>query len=230
MRTALYVLLALAAAPAFAGQTVYKWVDEKGVTHFSDQPIAGAEKVELSSGPNRASAPAPSYAAPSSTPPTQAGPAYSRFAVVSPQQDQSFINTGGKVTVQLAATPAIGNGHTVALYLDGSKVSDFGPTSMSHEFTEISRGTHTLKAVISHNGRTIQETSPVTFHVRQESVANPPVGPGMRQNTPKRTAGNKLTTRQPTYQALNGSKATIDPRTNMPVTKKPAPAGPKAGN
>lgn len=231
MRTALYVLLALA-APAFAGQTVYKWVDEKGVTHFSDQPVTGAEKVELSSGPNRAATPAPTYSPPTSTPaPTKAGPVYSRFVITSPQQDQSIINTGGKVSVQLDATPAIGNGHTVTLYLDGSPVSDFGPTATTYEFSEMPRGTHTLKAVVSQNGKTIQETPSVTFHVRQESAAKPPVGPTMRQNPPKRTAGNKLRTTQPTYQALNGSKAAIDPSTNKPVVTKPAtPVGPKAGN
>lgn len=230
MRTALYVLLALA-TPALAGQTVYTWKDEKGVTHFSDQPVAGAEKMELSSGSSKSATPAPTYTAPSSEPATPAGPAYSRFVIESPQQDQSFVNTGGKVTVQVAATPALGVGHTIALYLDGSPVPGFGPNSMSHEFSEMPRGTHTVKAVISGNGRKIQETPPVTFHVRQESVAKPPVGPTVRPNPPKRTAGNKLTTRQPTYQALNGGMATIDPVTNKPVVTKPAkPSGPKAGN
>lgn len=230
MRTALYVLLALA-APAFAGQTVYKWVDEKGVTHFSDQPIAGAEKVELSSGPNRAATPAPSYTPPTPQEPAKAGPVYSRFVVESPQQDQSFINTGGKVTVQLAATPALADSHTVALYLDGSRVSDFAPTAMSHEFSDMTRGTHTVKAVVSQGGRTIQETPSVTFHVRQESAAKPPMGPAMQSSKPKRTAGNKYTTTQRTYQALNGGKASIDPETNLPVNTQPAAAvGPRAGN
>jgi hypothetical protein len=229
MRTALYVLLALA-APAFAGQTVYKWVDEKGVTHFSDQPIAGAEKVELSSGPSRASSPPPSYTPSTPQQPTNPGPAYSRFVVVSPQQDQSFINTGGSVTVSLASTPAINSNHTVTLYLDGAPVSGFSP--MSHQFSDMPRGTHTVKAVVTEGGRTIQETPPVTFHVRQESIANPPVGPAMRNtNKPKRTAGNKLTTKQPSYQALNGGKPAIDPSTNLPVKAKPAQkTGPKAGN
>ena len=229
MRTALYVLLALA-APAFAGQTVYKWVDEKGVTHFSDQPVAGAEKVELSSGANRSASPPPAYTppAPQETPP-KAGPAYSRFVIASPQQDEAIINTGGKVTVQIAASPAIDAKHSVALYLDGAPVSGFDPNGTSHEFSNMPRGTHTVKAVVSERGKTIQETPAVTFHVRQESAAQPPVGPAMRSKPPKRTAGNKLVTKQPTYAALNGAKATIDPRTNLPVSTKPAPAvGPKA--
>ena len=86
------------------------------------------------------------------------------------------------------------------------------------------RGTHTVKAVISAGDRTIQETPVVTFHVRQESAAQPPVGPTLRGKPPKRAAGNKLQTKQPTYAALNGDKAAIDPRTNMPVRSKPAPA------
>ena len=223
MRTALYVLLALA-APAFAGQTVYKWVDEKGVTHFSDQPVAGAEKVEMSSGANRPASPPPSYMPPAPQETRKAGPAYSRFVIASPQQDQAFINTGGTVTVQLAATPSISPNHSVTLYLDGAPVSDF--SGDSHEFSNMPRGTHTVKAVVSAGGKTIQETPVVTFHVRQESAAQPPVGPAMRSKPPKRAAGNKLVTKQPTYAALNGSKAAIDPRTNLPVKTKPTPVVP----
>lgn len=226
MRTALYVLLALA-APAFAGQTVYKWVDEKGVTHFSDQPVAGAEKVELSSGTNRAASPTPAYtpSAPQESK-AKAGPAYSRFAIESPQQDQAIVNSGGKVTVQLAATPAIDGKHSVALYLDGAPVADFNPRGMSYEFSNLPRGAHTVKAVVSEGGRTIQETPAVTFHVRQESIAKPPAGPTMRSQPPKRTAGNKLATKQASYAALNGGMAKMDPRTNMPVRTKPAPVVP----
>lgn len=234
MRTALYVLLALA-VPAFAGQTVYKWVDEKGVTHFSDQPVPGAEKVELSGGSKRSSESAPVYSPPAQQDsPVQKGPAYARFVVESPQQDESIVNTGGAVRVRLASTPAISGGDLVALYLDGSPVADFNPNAMSHEFASMPRGTHTLKAVVSTaQGKLLQETPDVTFHVRQQSAAQPPVGPAMRNNNsaPRRTSGNKLRTEQPTYSALNGGNGKIDPRTNMPIVTKPlpAPSGPKAG-
>lgn len=230
MRTGLYVLLALA-VPAFAGQTVYKWVDEKGVTHYSDQPVAGAEKVELSSGPSHSSTPTPTYAPRSQSPePRQRGPVYARFVVESPQQDEAIINTGGVVRVRLASTPAISSGHIVSLYLDGERVEDFPSLTMSHQFSNMPRGTHTVKAVVStQDGKPVQETPPVTFHVRQESAAQPPVGPALRNNKPKRTAGNKLWT-LPSYAALNGGKTALDPRTNLPIVQKPAPAGPKSGN
>lgn len=227
MRTALYVLLALAAVPAFAGQTVWKWVDEKGVTHFSDQPVPGATKMELNSAPSSSSEPAPTYTPPPTTS-RQTGPAYSRLAIESPQQDESIINTGGKLTIRMSSTPAIGHDHIVALLMDGAPVPGFPPNGGSYELSDVPRGTHTLKLVVSNQrGDVIQESQPTTFHVRQESIAKPPVGPTLR-NPPKRTgAGNKMRTNQPTYQALNGGRGQIDPNTNLPVRTQPAPTGPK---
>lgn len=228
MRTALYVLLALTAVPAFAGQAVWKWVDEKGVTHFSDQPVPGATKMELNSAPAPSAPPAPTYTPPPSAAPVT-GPSYSRLVVESPQQDESVINTGGKVTVRLATTPALSQDHVVALYLDGARVQDFPPNALSHELSELTRGTHTLKAVVSTlQGQVVQESRPTTFHVRQESIARPPTGPNLRNPPkPRTSAANKLRTTQPSYQALNGGRAQIDPKTNMPVTTQPAAGGPK---
>lgn len=228
MRTALYVLLAMA-MPAFAGQTVWKWVDEKGVTHFSDQPVPGATKMELNSS-SRAPEPTPTYTPPpaSSTERASSGPAYARFVIESPQQDEAIINTGGKVTVRIASTPALAQGHSVILYLDGARVQDFSPTATSHEFSEMPRGTHTVKAeVASSQGTRIQETPAVTFHVRQESAANPPVGPNLRNPPRRQGAGNKMRTSQPSYAVLNGAPPKIDPNTNLPVRTKPAANGPK---
>jgi hypothetical protein len=36
-----------------------------------------------------------------------------------------------------------------------------------------------------------------------------------------------MRTAQPTYQALNGGRAQIDPDTNLPLKTQPAPNGPK---
>jgi hypothetical protein len=242
MRTALYVLLALAAVPAYAGQTVWKWVDEKGVTHFSDQPVPGAEKLEYGDSKRDTSPTAPA-APPAQQPqePEQKGPAYSRFVIESPRQDEAIINTGGQVQVRLATEPALSNEHTVSLYLDGQPAAGFPSGASSLDLAEMPRGTHTVKAVVTNSrGTVLQETPPVTFHVRQESRAQPPVGPAMRNPNRPRTSGNKMPsnqlpnnkmpTSQPSYAALNGGKASLDPRTNMPIETKPAKSnGPKAG-
>jgi hypothetical protein len=66
----------------------------------------------------------------------------------------------------------------------------------------------------------------VEFTVRQESIAQPPVGPSMRpppKPTPRPRGANKLPTTQPTYGALNGTTPVINPATNLPYPKKPAP-------
>ena len=55
MRAILFILLWVACAAAFSA-TVYRWVDENGVTHYSDQPHEGAEKVTVSA-PQTYSAP-----------------------------------------------------------------------------------------------------------------------------------------------------------------------------
>lgn len=232
---ALTLMLASAASLAVAGQTVWKWVDDKGVTHFSDQPVPGATKMELNSSPTRSeSTQAPSYSAPAQArEPVQKGPAYVRFVVERPQPDETVINTGGRVAVQLGSSPAIQNGMSIALYLDGALVQDYSSPAMSHELTNVPRGTHTLKAVVSTpQGEPVQETPPITFHVRQESAAQPPVGPALRNQPKPRSNGasNKMRASQPTYSALNGAPARVDPRTNLPPVAKPLPGGPRTGN
>ena len=227
MRTAVYVFLALASMPALAGQAVWKWVDDKGVTHFSDQPVPGATKMELNSAPRSSNEPTPTYSTSPTTTTRPTGPAYSRLAVESPQQDETIVNTGGKVIVRLAVSPAIAQDHVVSLFMDGARVDGFPPNGTSHELSDVPRGAHTLKIVIStQQGQSIQESQPTTFHVRQESVAKPPVGPNMRNPSKPRTS-NKMRSTQPTYQALKGRRPEIDPDTNMPVKMQPPPGGPK---
>jgi hypothetical protein len=48
------LFLVAAAAPAFA--QVYKWVDERGVTHYGERPPQGSKASEV---PNRLASPAP---------------------------------------------------------------------------------------------------------------------------------------------------------------------------
>ena len=43
--TLLFILVIPLAVPSLA-QTIYKWEDESGQTHFSDTPMEGATEVE----------------------------------------------------------------------------------------------------------------------------------------------------------------------------------------
>jgi len=232
MRTALLLLLALAApvlSSTAAATDVWKWVDEKGVTHYSDQPVAGATKIEVRTGNVvDTSSTSTSASSPAASPSAQAAaPAYRNFEIWRPEPDQSIINTGGQVNVEIRVEPSVLPLHQLTLYLDGKLVTGFPRNTLSYGLSDVSRGAHSVSAVIMDQySKTILESPTVVFHVRQESVAQPPVGPSLRPPPPKPTprgaAANKVLTQQPTYGALNGGTPVIDPATNLPVATKPA--------
>lgn len=176
MRTALLVLVLLA-APALAAQTVWKWVDAKGVVHYSDRPMPGAERIELNVGTSgsRAAPPPPSPSPPTSTQSREAsGPAYQTLEIWKPANDEAIINTGGRVDVSIRIEPEVRDGHSLYLYMDGRLVEGFAPNTEDFQLTEVPRGTHTLIGVVlDGRGNRVAQTSPVTFHVRQTSVLNP---------------------------------------------------------
>ena len=233
MRTALLLLLA-SAAPVLSGPAhaadVWKWVDEKGITHYSDQPVAGATKIEVRTGNVIETTPTVSSSSSSSAPQQPAVTNYRNFEIWRPEPDQTFSNTGGQINVEIRIDPGLQPLHQLSLYFDGKLVTGFARNALSYSLSDVPRGAHQVTAAVTdQNGKTIQETKAVVFHVRQESIANPPVGPGVRPAPPKPTprAGNKMATQQPSYNALKGPvHAVIDPATNLPVVKKPAP---KAG-
>jgi hypothetical protein len=172
MRSILFTLLSIVCTAAIAG-TVYKWVDEDGVTHFSDQPHENAQKVELAA-PQTYSAP-PRAAAPASSPRTAAQPpasAYQSCALVAPTNDQTFPNAlSVPVSVQLA--PQQRPGDQVFLVLDGTRVPGVAPAGTSFTMP-IERGSHTLQAVVQDStGKVVCQSASVTFHALQPSVLNP---------------------------------------------------------
>lgn len=233
MRTALLLLLALAASglcSTASAAEVWKWVDAKGVTHYSDQPIPGATKIEVRAGnisEARSAQPLANEPDSDSQSQDEAG-AYRNFQIVRPTNEQNIINTGGEVAVEIRIAPPVQSAHRLNLYLDGKLVTGFPRNTVIYALTAVPRGTHNLTAVVADSsGNTIQEAPPVTFNVRQESIAQPPVGPSLGQPPkplprprPQNTARNKVLTKQPSYDALNGGPPEMDPVTNRPVEKK----------
>lgn len=174
MRRNLFTLLSIVCTAAIAG-TVYKWVDEDGVTHFSDQPHENAQKVQLSA-PQTYSAPQPAVRP---TPPSSArtapapATAYQSCALVAPTNDQSFPNAlSVAATVQLAPQQRVGD--QVFLLLDGTRVPGLPTTGTSFTISPIDRGSHSLQAVVQDSaGQIVCQSANVTFSVLQPSVLNP---------------------------------------------------------
>src|SRR5579885_1213618 len=91
MRRLLVTIILLASGTAFAATTVYRWVDEQGVVHFSDQPHPGAQKLRVEDAPTFAAPPAPRTAArgsESGQPPAD----HPACAIESPSDQQMLMN------------------------------------------------------------------------------------------------------------------------------------------
>lgn len=210
----------------WADQTVWKWVDASGVTHYSDRPVPGATRVDIHVG-STPNPPNPPIASSASAAPAETAPAYRNFEVWKPGNGEHIINTGGVVQVEVRVDPALQPGHSLYVYLDGRLVEGYPDNTASFELTEVPRGMHTVRAVINDGrGNKLQETQQVIFHVQQNSIAQPPVGPTLQpppkpRPQPQRKASNRLPTQQPSFAQLNDAHTVaIDPRTNRPVGAK----------
>jgi hypothetical protein len=185
MRKILFTLMLFACTAATAA-TVYKWVDENGVTHFSDQPHENAQKVELKA-PQTFSAPktsAPTQSAASRPSPSR-GPAekvYQTCGMSEPTNDQVFMNTD-TVSAGTSASPGVRPGDSVLVTMDGAPVPGVPSSGGQFTITPVDRGEHTIQMTIKDpSGITLCSSASIRFSVRQPSVQSPtnPVNPVKR--------------------------------------------------
>lgn len=153
--------------------TVYRWVDENGVTHYSDQPHENAEKVHVAAPQTFQAPPAPrvtpQQTAQQAKPP---GPGY-QCQVTAPANDDTFPNAQS-VTTSVQVAPALQPGDQVFLLMDGARVPNFPTQGGSFTISPIDRGQHTLQAVVQDaSGKMLCQSPNVSFTVLQPSVLNP---------------------------------------------------------
>ncbi len=155
-----------------APTTVYKWVDEKGVTHYSDQPHPNATTVDVRPAQTVSSAPVPSVSSPN-TAVSDEEPAYTTCELYRPENDEVFLNTS-TVTAKLRLEPKLAPGDQVGIAIDGKRQANQPRTGTEFVLTGVERGTHSVFAVVANaQGKPLCTTAPVTFHVRQPSVQAP---------------------------------------------------------
>lgn len=192
MRTRVLVLAAMLCATSVYAQDskreLWTWTDANGVTHFSDRPFPGARRIEMTTSSTPAPAAGPAPAAPSESAARRAAPTveYRSLEIWEPEQDASFFGADAAVNVRMRLEPDLAPGHRLFLFLDGQRVE--GPTdALEHTLTGLSRGTHSLMAVIWDAGSTeLFRSQPRVFHVRQPTVNSPAaVGPNPRPQPPR---------------------------------------------
>jgi len=166
--------MSLVCSLALAGATVYRWTDENGVIHYSDQPHANADKIHVDAAqtykPSSAdTASAAGGAAQNSPPPVP----YRGCAIVQPQDDQAYANIDS-LTVVVQTDPQLHSGDKVYVMVDGQALNGGNPTGPQFVLSPVDRGTHTAQAQVKDSGGAVQcQTPPVTFHVQQASLLNP---------------------------------------------------------
>jgi hypothetical protein len=170
MRVILFTLLSVACTAALAA-TVYKWVDENGVVHYSDQPHENAEKVTIAA-PQTYSAQRGYGASATSAAAKKANP-YTSCTVAQPANDETFQNTDS-VSVAAQSSPPPYGGDQMVLLLDGAKVPNFPTSGGSVTINPIDRGQHSLQAVVQDaSGKPVCQSASVSFTVLQASLNNP---------------------------------------------------------
>ena len=172
MRAPLALILLLVIANASA-DPIYKWVDEHGITHYGDRPLAAnAKPIQLpglqvfgssKNLPRRISGPAP-YGG--------SGP---KIEVTQPGPDATLLQKDGKFTVSVAVSPALASGQNLNYYLDGELQNSAPTPSTAFLYIGADRGDHMISvAVLDNGGREISRSEPVIVHLQPEQKPKAP--------------------------------------------------------
>lgn len=188
MRVMVWVALLAATAASAAERETWRWVDERGVVHYSDRPHPGAEKIDLRAVQSY-EAPAAARTAPGSADEDENAPnPYRRFTIVSPAEGETLWNIEGRLAVTLAVDPVIRGQHRLAVKLDGEPVGGVPEADTDFTIGNVYRGEHTLQAsIVDAQGRELASSQPVRFYVHETSLLNP--GNPQQQNNPNAYRG-----------------------------------------
>ncbi|MFT5425363.1 MAG: hypothetical protein ACI9ZT_000287 [Gammaproteobacteria bacterium] len=151
---------------------VYRSLDDDGNVIYTDRPSPDAEEIKIDE-VQTISPPAVKdfeYTPPEKSAKTN----YTKVEISSPANDQVFTGGPGDVTVSVLILPTLNTalGDRVILYMDGKKQAD--STSTSFSFTNMDRGTHTVKVdVVDREGKALKSSAPVSFTINRTSILNP---------------------------------------------------------
>jgi hypothetical protein len=157
--------------------TVYKWVDDNGVTHYSDQPNPKAQKLQISDAQTYGAqvAPATAGASAAGSAPTTAKPV---CVIDTPGAGQVFLDT---FSITGHVTLAHVEGNQTTLRMDGQDISGLLAPDGGFELSQLDRGEHSLTLQVTNaRGEVTCQGNAVNFSIRQPSATVPgvPTVPG----------------------------------------------------
>jgi hypothetical protein len=169
MRQLASFLLVAFTMPALAAEA-WRWKDDRGVVHYSDTPVAGAELVVLPSPPQQGTViPGVPQARPAPPEPFK----YTECVVLAPGNDQTF-NSVTSVTASIRIAPPLLQDHRIQVVLDNNVYAAWPARMLTFKLDNLNRGTHTLSVtVLDAGGKSLCAGPATSFHVRQPSVLSP---------------------------------------------------------
>jgi hypothetical protein len=177
-------LLAFASQAQESKKELWTWTDANGVVHFSDTPGPGAKRLDLVvTGPPSGGAPA-SAASASAQPPAESVTTYNLLEIWQPENEASFFDADATVNVRIRTEPAVAEGDTLRLFLDGMRVEG-ADNLLEYTFQNLERGTHSITATIR-DAKGVEKirSQPVVFYMKQNTIIAPrAVGPNLRAPT-----------------------------------------------
>lgn len=179
MRALVLMLVLGLSTASFAKDEVYKWVDDKGVIHYTDKPpTEDAKPAKLP--------PLQTYKG-GTVPPINkfekstikgAGNA-AQIQVVTPSRDETFRGGERVVPVAVQVTPQLAEGQKLVYLLDGTPASP-PTTDTAFALTGVDRGSHVVSvSLVDASGEVIASSPGVQFHMK------PPIADQGGSNPPK---------------------------------------------
>jgi hypothetical protein len=173
-RPVLFLLLGFVLAASAAETEIWRWKDANGVTHYSDSPVPGAERVTSRAPRPSGTTPAPATQVEEFTaPPEATRVTYTRCAMVRPENDTTFFEVDS-VAANITVEPALQSGDRVQVYLNGALYEGWPTNQMDGLFSNLYRGSYSVSVrVVDPNG-VVRCTGPaMNFHIRQPSLLSP---------------------------------------------------------
>ena len=172
--------LLLCLLPAVAAAEIYRYVDEQGNVHYTDEPPARyeqqAEQVEVEPvqtvNSRVPSAPPPVRPSRSQDGSAPAG-LYDQVRIGQPANEQTIRDASHTLTVVVQSEPPLRTklGHGAVFYLDGQRVNDTPLSKTSLTLTDVYRGVHTISVdYVDASGAVIAQTTPVTVFMKPPRV------------------------------------------------------------
>lgn len=164
MRTLLLLLSLTLCFGAFAQEKVYKRVNPDGSVEYSDQPIEGAEIMNVPKASTFTMPQTPGVASAPANTPEEASVNYDSLAITQPMNDETIRSNEGKITALARVTPDIAPDHRFRWQMDGEVVQNVNSPEL--RLNNVDRGSHNLQAeIVDADGKVIISSDTITFHL-----------------------------------------------------------------